>query len=171
MHTIFSLVINSKHLKHLFLFGDTGNDSLLGGLGNDKLYGANGIDTLSGGAGQDTLSGDAGNDNLFGDAGNDSLFGNLGNDNLSGGTGNDTLIGGAGGDNLTGGTGADLFVLEGFDTITDFKFFEGDTFSTGSSTNATDFAIEGNQLLFQNQAIANFAAPLTETFDIQQAVV
>jgi Ca2+-binding RTX toxin-like protein len=88
--------------------------------GNDVLTGLGGRDILRGGEGNDTLSGDEDNDSLVGDSGNDSLLG---------GDGNDTLWGNAGDDLLTGGAGKDIFVLaatEGTDTLTDWKFAEGD---------------------------------------------
>ncbi|WP_254503876.1 tandem-95 repeat protein, partial [Pseudomonas triclosanedens] len=80
--------------------------------------------------GNDILNGGDGNDILYGQGGNDILIGGDGNDILFGGTGNDQLIGGKGNDILTGGAGADTFNWKagdtGNDTVTDFKYSEGD---------------------------------------------
>ncbi|WP_144415951.1 calcium-binding protein [Calothrix sp. 336/3] len=130
------------------IYGFSGNDSIWGGKswdmlyglsGNDKIYGEDGSDSIDGGEGNDYLDGGNDDDNIFGWNGNDTLIGGNGNDNLYGeggndiligGTGNDTLTGGTGKDTLTGGNGADKFVFkslsEGIDTITDFKYQEGD---------------------------------------------
>ncbi|MRD47237.1 hypothetical protein GHT07_08095 [Caenimonas koreensis DSM 17982] len=63
------------------------------------------------------------------------LMGNQGNNSLNGSGGDDLLDGGAGADRLTGGAGADIFRFEvgdtgvgskGRDTITDFKYAQGD---------------------------------------------
>lgn len=65
-----------------------------------------------------------------GNAVNNTITGNDANNSLFGFDGNDTLTGGVGKDTLTGGTGVDKFVFyspsEGIDTITDFKWSEGD---------------------------------------------
>jgi Ca2+-binding RTX toxin-like protein len=57
----------------------------------------------------------------------DSLTGFAGNDTLIGGGGMDTLTGGAGNDVMTGGAAADRFVLQGGDTVVDFKSTDSDT--------------------------------------------
>ncbi|MEZ6132597.1 MAG: hypothetical protein R3C59_28355 [Planctomycetaceae bacterium] len=73
--------------------GSTGNDYFLnqsdipsvaeGGAGNDWLFGGSGNDSLVGGAGEDFL---------FGGPGNDHLTGDLNQDHLIVGTGSDTII-------------------------------------------------------------------------------
>jgi Ca2+-binding RTX toxin-like protein len=135
-----------------FINGGDGNDALYGGQGDDRLEGGNGDDklegggggfddgtnTLDGGNGNDTLNGGDGIDFLIGGDGNDNIYGGNGffdNDNLQGGNGNDLLKAGFGNDQLTGGAGADIFVAfrstnqfspGRVDTITDFRFAEGD---------------------------------------------
>ena len=69
---------------------------------------------------------------LVGTALGDSLLGGFNHDTLTGGLGNDTLLGGA---------GADFFMYyagDGKDTITDFKFSEGDKIAL-MNTGATSF--------------------------------
>ena len=118
--------------------------------GADTIYGNTGWDTLNGGNGNDYLNGWTGDDSLVGGRGNDELYGGTGWDTLNGGRGSDYLDGYGGGwdgseyDTLTGGKGADTFVLgdyygahytnndyyyfnDGYATITDFKWEEGDT--------------------------------------------
>jgi hypothetical protein len=119
------------------IFAGDGDDIAAGGLGNDWIDGGDGDDILRGdlnnrspggkvggddiifgGKGNDRLGGKAGNDKLFGDEGNDQIWGDDGDDLLQGGSGNDTLTG----DDQSGGSGSDTFVLiEGSDTIVDFK--------------------------------------------------
>lgn len=77
--------------------------------------------------------GSAFGDTITGDNGNNKLTGGAGDDIMSGGIGSDRFIGGAGHDTLTGGAGVDWFVYANIDagaantdTITDFKFSEGD---------------------------------------------
>lgn len=138
------------------VFGLSGNDYLYGNTGDDYLYGYDGNDTVSGGTGNDAVVGYGGNDYLYGGDGNDVLgdwyHGESGNDYLSGGAGNDTLYGYGGGteyDTLIGGGGADKFVLgqettsfvsgyayylgNGYATITDFNWAEGDKFQVFGS--------------------------------------
>jgi Ca2+-binding RTX toxin-like protein len=95
----------------------------------------------------DIIIGDAFNNYLEGFGGDDNLSGNAGSDALVGGSGNDDLIGYGGTsyeyDYLIGGTGADLFVLgsslygdyylgDGYATIADFYWQEGDYISVGN---------------------------------------
>jgi serralysin len=117
------------NLENLVL---TGNSDI-NGSGNtldNRIEGNAGQNFFVGGDGNDDLLGYAGNDILAGEAGNDTLSGGTGNDFLNGGAGSDRLTGGAGSDRLTGGAGADRFVFsspsDGIDSITDFKFEEGD---------------------------------------------
>jgi Ca2+-binding RTX toxin-like protein len=140
-----------------YLVGTSSSDSLFGGDGTDALLGDKGDDTLDGWNGSDLLKGQAGSDTLLGYNGDDILVGGSGNDTLEGEAGDDLLIGiennivsgGTGEyDTLTGGSGADTFVLgdaigpfyqgNGFATITDFDWAEGDKFQVfGSTSNYT----------------------------------
>lgn len=79
---------------------------------------------------------------MNGGKGNDSLGGEEGIDVLVGGDGDDYLHGGYAenyfeNDTLTGGTGADTFAFyspfDGIDTITDFKFEQGDKIEVSAS--------------------------------------
>jgi Ca2+-binding RTX toxin-like protein len=149
------------------LNGGAGNDILDGGYGFDVLNGGTGIDTATYGSSAfginanlstgvvtyagfsftesvsniENVIGSISNDTLTGNSLDNSLAGNFGNDILLGDAGNDILTGGVGNDVLTGGTGADQFVFnslaEGIDTITDFKWGEGDKIQIGSSFGAT----------------------------------
>jgi Ca2+-binding RTX toxin-like protein len=135
--SIYSLVINVENLT-LAGTAETG-------------YGNTLDNTIVGNASNNYLSGGAGNDSLFGGDGNDYLNGDAGNDKLNGGNGNDILTGfqfSSYGekDILAGGGGADKFVLgyssyndewttevgyygdggNGYATILDFKYSEGD---------------------------------------------
>ncbi|MEX2298161.1 MAG: Calx-beta domain-containing protein, partial [Dongiaceae bacterium] len=106
-------------LGHDFLYGNTGNDTLIGGGGDDFLFGHSGNDRLFGGPGGDVLidvSGTVGNgDYMEGGSGHDILLGTYngsantvgmvlvgdvslvnssnGNDWISGGNGGDIIIG------------------------------------------------------------------------------
>ncbi|MBD2774262.1 calcium-binding protein [Iningainema tapete] len=101
-------------------------------LGSDDIGGlGNALDNrIEGNAGKNFLIGDDGNDYLLGYGDKDVLVGEAGNDILEGGAGDDILDGGSGSDILTGGAGADTFVFSspfnGIDSITDFKYEEGD---------------------------------------------
>jgi Ca2+-binding RTX toxin-like protein len=123
-----------------YIFGDAGNDTIYGWYGNDEIDGWTGNDKLYGESGNDTLWGYNGNDSLFGGSGSDSLLGEAGKDYLNGyGFGTSEY------DTLSGGSGADTFVLgdswgafyegNGYATITDFDWYEGDKFVVyGSSS-------------------------------------
>ena len=113
------------------IFGGNGNDVLNGRIGNDRLWGNGNDDLLYGFTGRDTLSGGSGRDTLNGGRDNDILKGGADNDTLNGDDGDDLLNGGSSesADVLTGGAGADIFVLDslnGFSSITDFKWEDGD---------------------------------------------
>ncbi|PSN11350.1 hypothetical protein C7293_24635 [filamentous cyanobacterium CCT1] len=121
----------------------------------------NALDNITSGfdASDDVINGLDGNDVLNGLSGDDLLRGGHGNDTVLGGSGSDTLIGGSGNDFLNGygltlgefdvlegGSGADVFALgdanspyylgNGYATITDFNYLEGDKIQiTGSASN------------------------------------
>ncbi|MCS6622547.1 Ig-like domain-containing protein [Roseibacterium beibuensis] len=134
--------------------GGAGDDVLRGRGGADVLVGGGGIDTVDysgaaagmraqlntnastndGDGGTDTfsgvenLTGSAFNDILIGDGVGNVLRGGLGSDTLIGLGGNDVLWGGSGAANvLQGGTGDDLYVLEAYDSITEFAAEGTDT--------------------------------------------
>lgn len=85
-----------------FLYGGTGNDSVLGSTLDDFLYGQDGDDVVIGGA--------SGHDHLFG------------------GRGTDQIIGGAGVTQMYGGAGSDTFVAHprGQTILVDYSLFESD---------------------------------------------
>jgi Ca2+-binding RTX toxin-like protein len=153
------------------LYGGLGDDVLNGGVGADALYGEQGNDYLDGWTENDLLSGGAGDDTLMGYTGNDSLAGGAGNDLLRGEAGSDTIQGstsfndGPEYDTLTGDSlsskpqvqdpddGADTFILgnsfstfyegEGYATITDFYWEEGDKIQVHGE--ASDYTLEFTQ--------------------------
>ena len=114
-----SVTIGKDVTKDAFLWGGSGNDSL--------IYQGSGVATLRGDGGDDTLEGGTGADFLFGDGDNDTLKGNGGADTLEGGAGADILFGGGDDDFLYGYTAAsnnnasdladELFGDGGSDTI------------------------------------------------------
>lgn len=121
----------------------------------------NALDNITSGFNEsdDVINGLEGNDVLNGLSGDDLLRGGDGNDTVLGGSGSDTLIGGSGNDFLNGygftlgefdvlegGSGVDVFALgdakgpyyldNGYATITDFNYLEGDKIQiTGSASN------------------------------------
>lgn len=141
-------------IEPLSITGDEGNDIIEGGKLGDTLNGMGGDDTIHGGCGKDSISGGAGNDILDGGACDDTIDGGAGNDVIIGGAGKDILVGGMGKDILTGGAGADKFVisisdvLDGQDTIKDFKHGVDKIVLDGFSFNAQNFkdVTAGNQV-------------------------
>ena len=131
------------------LDGGTGSDILEGGSGNDIYIVDNvddviiesprtGIETVESSVSFD-LKESTGLDFLYlkgnalngtGNYVDNEIYGNNENNLLIGKDGNDILSGSDGNDTLTGGKDSDTFVFEssshGIDTITDFKFNEGD---------------------------------------------
>lgn len=67
-----------------FLYGGTGNDSVLGSKLDDFLYGQDGDDVVNGGA--------SGHDHLFGGRGTDRIIGGAGVTQMYGGAGGDTFV-------------------------------------------------------------------------------
>ncbi|GAB4464968.1 MAG: hypothetical protein OHK0037_19440 [Elainellaceae cyanobacterium] len=139
-------------------YGGDGNDDISGNDRNNELRGGRGDDDLNGKTGSDLLEGGQGDDFLDGGDGGDRLLGDAGDDRLIGGRGNDTLSGGEGGDRFEfSGNSPFSAATFGVDTITDFKWFEGDqivlsksvftalTSSTGDGfSKANEFAIVGS---------------------------
>lgn len=79
-------------------FGYAGNDTMTGtNMSNDFMYGGTGNDSIMGLGEDDFLFGQDGNDTLRG-SGGDHLFGGRGNDYLSSSGGRDVMRGGAGND-------------------------------------------------------------------------
>lgn len=119
-----------------FIYGFTGNDTIvgsaledyiLGGAGHDRIAGGDGEDTIWGGDGNDFIQAGgmndtvlAGNDHdiVMGEGGDDLIAGQAGNDIIFGGTGNDRVNAGAGDDYLAGEDGDDrLFGFAGNDRL------------------------------------------------------
>lgn len=101
---------------------------------------------------------------LRGYGGNDLLYGLGGNDILDGGAGNDILVGGAGKDFLTGGAGADTFFFSSvtdspawgaIDTISDFKWWEGDAIDLSAIDADVNWWATGNQSFSLSQLSYN----------------
>jgi serralysin len=133
-----------------FIFGNSGNDTLLGSTGNDTIAGGRDDDQIDGGAGNNSLFGNLGNDVIVGASGNDSLFGGGDNDAIIGGGGDDFLSGDRGFDTLAGGAGADQFLLassaDSRDVITDFQSGVDKIQLPGNLTLA-DVSIASNQII------------------------
>lgn len=135
------------------------------------------IENAVGSKGDDVITGNDFNNNLDGGSGDDRLIGGNRNDTLLGGSGDDVLVGsdpteldsGRGEyDRLTGGEGADTFVLgnsveayyrgNGYATITDFDWFEGDRIR--ASGIASDYSFEnaeddGVYVLYEGNRLAH----------------
>ncbi|MBD2041706.1 calcium-binding protein [Microcoleus sp. FACHB-672] len=138
-----------------YLWGAAGIDTMTGGLGSDRYDVNDTTDVVVEdiGAGTDivysynasyTLSANVENLHLVGSAYygygnelNNYIVGTPGNNYLWGNAGNDRIKGGVGIDVLIGGTGADYFsfdsATQGMDTITDFKWYEGDKIALSST--------------------------------------
>ncbi len=70
-----------------YVFGGSGNDTIIGGNGADSFWGSSGNDSLVGGDGADTLYGGSGNDTIAGGNGNEVIYGEAGNDTIDAGAG------------------------------------------------------------------------------------
>ncbi len=92
-----------------WIYGESGNDTILGYDGDDTLFGGKGNDSLAGGDDDDVLVGGDDDDTLDGQNGNDSIYGdygherNEGNDVINGGNGEDQVLAGGGSDTVYGG--------------------------------------------------------------------
>ncbi|MGG6238586.1 leishmanolysin-related zinc metalloendopeptidase [Nodosilinea sp. AN01ver1] len=98
---------------------------------NDVINGLEGNDVLNGLSGNDLLRGGSGSDRLIGGSGNDFLNGygfTLGEvDVLEGGSGADVFA--------FGGADAPYYLGDGYATITDFNYLEGDKIQVTGSAN------------------------------------
>jgi Ca2+-binding RTX toxin-like protein len=103
--------------------GRGGNDAILGGMVND---------TLKGGAGDDIIRGNNGDDILQGSDNSNSVE----KDTLTGGLGADTFV-------LGTANGGSFYLGDGFATILDFKWWEGDTIQVVGST--SDYRLDTTQ--------------------------
>jgi Ca2+-binding RTX toxin-like protein len=103
--------------------GRGGNDAILGGMVND---------TLKGGAGDDIIRGNNGDDILQGSDNSNSVE----KDTLTGGLGADTFV-------LGTSNGGSFYLGDGFATILDFKWWEGDTIQVVGST--SDYRLDATQ--------------------------
>ncbi|NER80837.1 MAG: S8 family serine peptidase [Leptolyngbya sp. SIO1D8] len=141
------VAITALNIENVFT-GD-GDDEIRGNILANQLSGMRGDDSLNGDAGDDILNGGVGDDTVIGGTGNDELFGDDGDDTL---VGVNPAVWNAGlneYDTLTGGNGADTFVLGdafeayytnlGYALITDFAWYEGDTFQVFGSE--TDYSL------------------------------
>ncbi len=145
-------------LGSVFLYGESGNDTLRGGHGNDQLEGGSGDDLLSGGAGRDRIVGRGDTDftlsaNQLSGLGTDSFDG-MEEAHLIGGPGANTLEG-------TGFTGA-LVIYEGQGgddrligrtTGTDRVLAAGDADFTLSDSQLTGLGTDSLQDIDQAQLI------------------
>jgi serralysin len=149
--------------------GNNLHNQLTGNASSNDLWGGDGNDTLNGQGGTDYLYGSTGNDLISGGDGIDELWGDDGNDRLLGGNGNDFLQGNSGYDTLTGNAGAEQFVFyqlsDAVDTITDFKWVEGDKlciYASGFGATSIDEFTDGynsstltDSLYFNGNLVAN----------------
>ena len=72
-----------RRLRRRYLFGTSGNETLLGNENNDLVDAGGGTDTVFGGKGNDSVNGDAGDDLLIGGEGNNAIHGGSGIDHAA----------------------------------------------------------------------------------------
>lgn len=139
--------------------GTPGDDTIFGTSEPDYIFADAGDDYVDGWTGNDTLDGWLGDDTMGGYNGNDYLYGYNGDDVLYGEAGNDYLYGEAGSDMLTGGAGADKFVFyspnDGFDSIQDFEWEQGDKVQVSFGTSTSDFTFSNDVLYYGSTALAS----------------
>ncbi|SDL47001.1 FecR family protein [Maridesulfovibrio ferrireducens] len=138
-----------------WVYGTSGDDTLIGTANTDYINGLGGNDTIHGAGSNDTLYGDTGNDHIFGDHGNDYILGGAGDDTIGGDSGSNTLNGGDGLDYVSYASSSTLVTVcmdsgtathgDDIDSLTSFEgvigSMYGDSFFGG--TNAATF-IGGN---------------------------
>lgn len=150
-----------------WIWGSTGNDTLVGGSGNDTLWGDAGNDTISGMNGNDDLNGEGGtgdwlsyadetggsgaqiniDDNIAVDTwGNsdtisnfENIIGSSYNDQLAGNSSANTFIGGQGNDQITGAGGLDCLDHSG-NTAAIFANFDSAAHSSIDPTTVSSTA-------------------------------
>ncbi|MEH2084199.1 MAG: calcium-binding protein [Nostoc sp.] len=109
-----------------FLFGGTGNDTIIGSRGLDQINGGDGNDSIVGGTGFNFLRGNNGNDTLIGGNDDNNFNGGEGSDFLQGGAGRDSFsdsaFDGAGDDQYIGGGGEDSLFIQGDNNFELFSF-------------------------------------------------
>lgn len=130
--------IRTESFEDVSVHAGAGNDDVVGGLGNDTLYGEGGHDYIRGGAGNDIIYGGSGNDILSGDAGDDTL---------DGGTGEDVLI---------GGSGKDTFIIDGVDTVYDYRLEDGDIIDASGLNGNTLTSYETGGFIVVSDGTNNF---------------
>jgi Ca2+-binding RTX toxin-like protein len=152
-----------------YVYGGTGDDTLIGGSGMDQLFGQDDNDDLRGGDSSDYLWGAAGDDTLMGGDAMDQLFGEEGNDSLSGGDGSDYVWGGADSDSLYGDEGADrLFGEDGLDKL--FGGSGADRLDGGGDAHADELWGEGDRdtfvwhVIHQRDAIMDYGKGTTADY-------
>jgi len=139
-----------------YVYGSSGNDTIIGDANNNILYGGqagddvisggDGVDEINGGAGADILDGGDGNDYLYYNSSSVSVTINLANNTASGGEADgdiisnfENVIGGEGDDTLIGDANANgLYGFGGNDTIIGGN---GSDYIYGGSGNDTITAI------------------------------
>jgi Ca2+-binding RTX toxin-like protein len=113
-----------------------------------KVEGKGGNDAILGGIFDDTLEGGAGDDLIRGNDGNDILQGS----DLSNSVEKDTLLGGGGADTFVLATSnGSLYLGDGFATLLDFKWWEGDKIQVVGSI--SDYRLDMTQNFSGNPAL------------------
>ncbi len=141
-------IVDDRH-DRVFEARDQGQDRVMASA-SFALAGRHVEDLTLTGTGTINGSGNSLDNTIFGNGADNTLRGGGGRDSLNGGAGNDTLVGGAGDDALTGGMGADLFRFEvrsGNDSVTDFRFGQGDRIDLMGQTYSIHQTSNGNALL------------------------
>ena len=164
--------------------GGAGNDLIFGDIGNDSIAAGHGNDTVYGGDGDDVIHGNKGNNILFGNFGNDTITSGDQASTLWGGEGDDVLIArlSKGANHvLIGGDGADSFdflyagsgrtarvEITDFELLVDQVVIDGvggvDYYNANlpafvdGAEGAVVTLITGEQILFRNLTVADFAA-------------
>src|SRR5690606_27928147 len=92
-----------------YVFGGSGDDSIVAGDGGNTLYGGDGNDSITGGKGNDYIEGGKGDDAIIATGGKNVLSGGLGDDTITASGNGDRIYTGAGA-NTVGNIGADGLV-------------------------------------------------------------
>lgn len=147
-----------------WIWGSSGDDTLVGGSGIDTLWGSSGNDTITGMKGADVLNGEGGTGDWLSYAdetggfgavvnlvtpsatdtwGNsdtisnfENIIGSSNNDNLTGSASANTFIGGAGDDQITGNGGLDVLDYSG-NTAAIYANFDSTAHSSVAATTVT----------------------------------